>query len=211
MSEVLKVELRQSRGKRHAKRLRIAGSVPAVLYGHGEANLSLQAQAEQVRSIVRHGARVVDLQGAVSEKAFIRALQWDTYGVDVLHLDLTRVSADEKVQVMVSVDLRGEAPGVKDGGVVSQLLHQVKIECLAIAIPEKLNLSVNGLRLGDSLTVGNIELPEGTTMLTDSETLVVQCVEPKAEEDLAAPLAEGAEPEVIGRKEEEEESDESNK
>ena len=208
MSEVLKVELRQTRGKRHAKRLRLAGAVPAVLYGHDEANLSLKAQAEQVQAIVRHGARVVDLEGAVSEKAFIRALQWDTYGVDVLHLDLTRVSADEKVQVPVTLELRGEAPGVKDGGVVSQLLHQVQIECLAIAIPEKLHLSVNGLKLGDSLTVGNIELPEGTTMLTEPESVVVQCVEPKVEEEPAAPVAEGAEPEVIGRKAEEGEEEE---
>jgi len=208
MSEVLKVELRQSRGKRHARRMRLAGSIPAVLYGHGEANLSLKARAEQVQAIVRHGARVVDLEGAVSEKAFIRALQWDTYGVDVLHLDLTRVSADEKVQVMVALELRGEAPGVKDGGVVSQLLHQVKIECLAISIPEKLHLSVNALKLGDSLTIGNIELPAGTTMLTELEAVVVQCVEPKAEEELAAP-SEGAEPEVIGRKAEDEEEEES--
>jgi len=206
MSEVLKVELRQSRGKRHARRMRLAGSIPAVLYGHGEANLSLKARAEQVQAIVRHGARVVDLEGAVSEKAFIRALQWDTYGVDVLHLDLTRVSADEKVQVMVALELRGEAPGVKDGGVVSQLLHQVKIECLAISIPEKLHLSVNALKLGDSLTIGNIELPAGTTMLTELEAVVVQCVEPKAEEELAAP-SEGAEPEVIGRKAEDEEEE----
>jgi large subunit ribosomal protein L25 len=209
MSEVLKVELRQSRGKRNAKRLRLAGSIPAVLYGHGEANLSLKAQAEHVQTIVRHGARVVDLEGAVSEKAFIRALQWDTFGVEVLHLDLTRVSADEKVQVMVTLELRGEAPGVKDGGVVSQLLHQVKIECPVIAIPEKLHLSVNALKLGDSLTIGNIELPAGTTMLTELEAVVVQCVEPKAEDELAAPLAEGAEPEVIGRKAEDEEEDES--
>ncbi|HEV3005791.1 MAG TPA: 50S ribosomal protein L25 [Pirellulales bacterium] len=208
MSEILKVELRQTRGKRHAKRMRLAGAIPAVLYGHGEQNLSLTAQAEAVQAIVRHGARVVDLVGAVSEKAFIRALQWDTYGVDVLHVDLTRVSADEKVEVTVSLELRGEAPGVRDGGVVSQLLHQVKVECLAIAIPERLHLSINGLKLGDALTVANIELPSGTTMLTEAEAVVVQCLEPKVEEEAAPPLAEGVEPEVIGRKAEEEDSEE---
>lgn len=204
MSEVLKVEIREHRGKRHARRLRQGGAVPAVLYGHGEQNLSLSIPADQVKTAVRHGARVVDLDGAVKDKAFIRDLQWDTFGVDVLHMDLTRVSADEKVQVEVHVELRGEAPGVKDGGIVSQLVHQVDIECLVISIPEKLTLRINDLKLNESLTAGKIELPPGTTLLADAEMVIVQCVEPKPEEEEAA-MATGAEPEVIGRKAEAEE------
>lgn len=209
MAEVLKVEIRESRGKRHARRLRQRGAIPAVLYGHGEQNLSLAIPADQVKTAVRHGARVVDLDGAVKDKAFIRDLQWDTFGVDVLHMDLTRVSADEKVQVEVHVELRGEAPGVKDGGIVSQLVHQVDVECLVVSIPEKLTLRINELKLNQSLTAGQIELPPGTTLLSDAEMVIVQCVEPKPEEEEAAPAAAGAEPEVIGRKAEaEEEADE---
>lgn len=208
MSEVLKVVVREGRGKRQARRLRRSGGVPAILYGHGEANLSLSIPADQVKTAVRHGARVVDLDGAVKEKAFIRDLQWDTFGLEVLHLDLSRVSADEKVEVEVVIELRGEAPGVKLGGVVSQLLHQVDVECLVTAIPEKLTLSVNALALDQSLTVGDIELPAGTTMITPAETVVVQCVEPKDEEEAALPT-EGAEPELIGRAAGEEEGEES--
>jgi large subunit ribosomal protein L25 len=207
MSEVLKVEVRKSRGKRQAKRLRKSGHVPAVLYGHGEANLSLTIPADQVKSAVRHGARVVDLDGAVKEKAFIRDLQWDTFGLDVLHLDLTRVSADEKVEVEVVVELRGEAPGVRDGGVVNQVLHHVDAECLVTAIPEKLTLRINSLGLDQSLTAADIELPPGTTLVTPGETLIVQCLLPREEEAAALP-AEGAEPELIGRKAGEEEEGE---
>src|SRR5487761_1259604 len=207
MSEILKVEMRESRGKRHARRLRQQGGVPAILYGHGEANLSLSIPADQVKTAVRHGARVVDLDGAVKEKAFIRDLQWDTFGLEVLHLDLTRVSAHEKVEVEVVVELRGEAPGVKQGGIVSQLLHQVDVESLVTAIPEKLTLRINGLGLDQSLTAGNIELPAGTTLVTPVETLIVQCVLPKVEEEAALPT-EGAEPELIGRKAGEEEAEE---
>lgn len=208
MSEILKVEMRESRGKRHARRLRQQGGVPAILYGHGEASLSLSIPADQVKTAVRHGARVVDLDGAVKEKAFIRDLQWDTFGLEVLHLDLTRVSAHEKVEVEVVVELRGEAPGVKQGGIVSQLLHQVDVESLVTAIPEKLTLRINGLGLDQSLTAGNIELPAGTTLVTPVETLIVQCVLPKVEEEAALPT-EGAEPELIGRKAGEEEAEES--
>lgn len=208
MAEVLKVEVRGSRGKREARRLRKGGHVPAVLYGHGEENLSLSIPTDQVKSAVRHGARVVDLDGAVQEKAFIRDLQWDTFGLDVLHLDLARVSADEKVEVEVSVELRGEAPGVKEGGVLNQVLHHVDAECLVTAIPEKLFLRINSLGLDQSLTVADIELPAGTTLLTPGETLVVQCSLPREEAEAGLP-SEGAEPEVIGRKAEEEDGDES--
>lgn len=200
MSEVLKVEVRQTRGKRHARRMRSAGMVPAVLYGHGEQNLSLSAAADQLQLVMRHGARVVDLEGAVSEKAFIRDLQWDVFGLEVLHLDLARVSADEKVEVELPVELRGEAPGVKDGGVVTQAVHHVRVECLVTAIPEKLSLRIHSLALGQSLLVKDLELPAGVTMLTEPETLIVQCAEPKAEAEAGELGAEGAEPEVIGRK-----------
>ena len=208
MSETLKVEVRESRGKRNARRMRQSGAIPAILYGHGEATLSLSIPLDQVKSAVRHGARVVDLSGAVTEKAFIRDLQWDTFGLQVLHLDLARVSADEKVEVEVVIELRGEAPGAKEGGVVSQVLHQVSVESLVTAIPEKLSLSINGLALNQSLTVADIELPAGTTMVTPGETVVVQCVVPKVEEEAAPVSAEGAEPELIGRKPGEEEAEE---
>lgn len=208
MAEVLKVEIRESRGKRKARRMRNAGHVPAVLYGHGEANLSLSIPLDQVKSAVRHGARVVDLDGAVKEKAFIRDLQWDTFGLDVLHLDLTRVSADEKVEVEVVVELRGEAPGVKGGGVLNQVLHHVDVECLVTAIPEKLTLRINSLGLDQSLTAANIELPAGTTLLTPGETVVVHCAMPREESAEAALPSEGAEPELIRREAGEEEGEE---
>ena len=85
---------------------------------------------------MRHGSRLVDLTGAVSESAFIRELQWDTYGTHVVHVDFTRISADELVKVHLTIELRGEAPGVKEGGVVDQLIHHVEVECPAGNIPE---------------------------------------------------------------------------
>jgi large subunit ribosomal protein L25 len=84
MAETLNVKERDKGGKRDSRRLRRAGSIPAVLYGHGEANKNLAVVADEMAAVVRHGGRVVDLAGAVQEKAFIRALQWDTYGTHVL-------------------------------------------------------------------------------------------------------------------------------
>jgi large subunit ribosomal protein L25 len=204
MAEALDVQVRNSKGKRNAKRLRLAGSIPAVLYGHGEQTVSLTLNHDQFATALRHGSKLVDLKGGVNETALIRELQWDVYGTEVQHVDFARVSADERITVTVQVELRGQAPGARQGGVVQHMVHEIEIECLATAIPDKIQLNVNHLELKSSITVGQIELPEGVKLLSDADAIAVQCVEPAAEVEEAAPAAEGAEPEVIGRKAEEE-------
>jgi len=208
MAELLNVELRETRGKRNARRNRRAGKLPAVLYGHGREAISLALSAEQFEAAVRHGARLVKLTGAVDEQAFIREIQWDTWGTHVLHVDFTRISEHEKVEVRIAVELRGEAPGLKAGGVVKQLVHELEIECEATAIPDKLAVNVNHLQLGQAITVAQLDLPPGIVVLADPETVVVECSEPVevVEEAAAAPAA--GEPEVIGRKKEETEEEE---
>ena len=83
MDVVLEVKVREGRGTRDAKRLRREGRVPAVLYGHGEDTVSLSVSSERLDTVLRHGARVIDLTGAVSQTALIRDVQWDTYGIDI--------------------------------------------------------------------------------------------------------------------------------
>jgi large subunit ribosomal protein L25 len=208
MAEVLNVELRETRGKRNARRNRRSGILPAVLYGHGKEAVSLSLKAEQFDAALRHGVRLVKLEGAVDEQAFVREIQWDTYGTHALHVDFTRISEHEKVEVRVTVGLRGEAPGLKAGGVVKQLVHEVQIECEVTAIPEKLFVSVNQLQLNQSITIGQLELPPGIVVFAEPDTVVVECVEVVEEvEEAAAAPAEG-EPEVIGRKKEEGEEEE---
>ncbi len=206
MSEALKVEKRELHGKRNSRRMRRAGRIPIVLYGHGEESLSLVVAADQLAAALRHGARVVDLDGAVKEKAFIRELQWDPFGTEVLHADFTRVSADERISIEVAVVLRGESPGVKDGGHVEHLHHTVEIECLAIAIPEKLDLRIAALGLDQSLRARDIELPAGVTLLTDADEIIVHCALPVEEGEEGEP-GEAAEPELIGRKASDEEEE----
>ncbi len=205
MAEVLQVEVRETRGKRNARRLRQEGKIPAVLYGHGEDNVSLSVPADVIEAAVQHGSRVVTLSGAVEETAFIRELQWDVWSRHVQHVDFTRVSADETVEVNLVIELRGEAPGVKEGGVVEQLLHELHLECPVTSLPEKISISINNLGLEESIKVSDLELPQNSRFLGDPSVMVVHCITP-----LEAPEEEAAgegEPEVIdGRKEEEEES-----
>lgn len=207
-TETLAVESRTLRGKRNNRRLRESGKIPAVLYGHGLEPVSLAVPANQFDTMVRHGSRMIKLTGAVTESAFIRDCQWDTWGDHVIHVDFTRISAHEKVQVQVTIELRGEAPGVKEGGVVSQLFPEIEVECEAGNIPEKLTVSINELELNGSITVADLPVPAGAKVLADPSQDVVQCTEPVEQLEEEAEAGE-FEPEVIGRKADDEGESES--
>jgi large subunit ribosomal protein L25 len=209
MSDTLECQARNASGTREARRLRKKGLVPAILYGHGEACVPLVATREAVEAVVRHGSRIVELSGAAKGSALVKQLQWDAFGVRPLHVDLLRVSARDRVHVKVPVDLKGECPGQRAGGVVSLLLHEVEIECTADSIPERLHAVISALEVGGTVKVKDLELPPGGRSLVDGEEIVVNCTRPG--EKAAAEEAGGAEPEVIGRKaaEEEGESEES--
>jgi large subunit ribosomal protein L25 len=200
MAETLNVQLRETRGKRNTHRLRQAGSTPAVLYGHGKPTVSLAVPTQEIEAAVRHGSRLVTLAGAVAQKALIRDLQWDTWGANVLHVDFARISEDERVEVTVAVELRGEAPGLREGGVLEQLLHSVELECRATDVPEKLDVNVNNLGLLGTITAAELPIPQGATLGCELDTVVVQCIEPAAELEEEAEVSGEAEPEVIGRK-----------
>ena len=208
MSDVIEVSVRESLGKLNSRRLRAEGIVPAVLYGHGEPSVSLKLTADELRASLRHGAHVVQLQGAASGTALLQDVQWDTFQQHILHVDLLRVDAKERVKVVVPIVLRGSAPGENEGGVIEFLLHSIEIETTVANVPDKLHLSINDLHLDGSLKSADIEdMPEGAT-IENADAVIVQCVTPTValdEEDVAG--ASGAEPEVIGQKDDEGDSE----
>ena len=95
MSDSIEVSSRQATGTQASRRLRRQGLVPAILYGHGEKCIDLSTKREALELIVRHGSRVVELTGAVKTSALVRELQWDTFGVEPIHVDFLRVSASD--------------------------------------------------------------------------------------------------------------------
>jgi large subunit ribosomal protein L25 len=204
MSETLSVERRTKLGKRNNERLRRDGRLPAVLYGHGEEALSLSIPVDQFDATLRHGAKVVDLEGAASGQALLQDVQWDTFFQHVLHVDLLRIVAGELITVTVAIDLRGESPGALGGGVIEQLLHEVEIEVTPAKLPDKLHVNINHLELGQTLTLKDIiDLPEGARLIGDLDEAVVHCVEPFETAEVEAGVGT-LEPELIGHKPEEE-------
>jgi large subunit ribosomal protein L25 len=198
MSDSLEVSSRTATGSRESRRLRRQGLVPAVLYGHGEKCVPLAASRDALAAVVRHGSRVVELKGAVKTSALVRELQWDTFGVEPIHVDFLRVSASDRVRIKVPVDLKGECPGQRAGGVLSLVMHEIELECTAVAVPEKIHALVGKLELGGVVKVRDLELPKGARALADADESVVTCSLPSKKEEEAVGAA--AEPELIGRK-----------
>jgi large subunit ribosomal protein L25 len=208
-AEVLTVQKRDGRGSRIAEKLRKTGLIPAVVYGHKEATIPVSLSGEEVHTVLRHKVQIVDLKmdGGV-QKAQIREVQWDHLGKEVLHVDLKRVSVDERIEISVPLELRGVAPGVTAGGVLDQPIHSLRIECLAVSVPESIRVNISELQQGAAIHVRDLQLPPDVKALDDPDAIVVHVTVPQAEpEAAAAPAAEQAEPEIIGRKAAEEEAE----
>lgn len=210
MSEavVLKSELRQGLGGRDAARLRKKGFVPACVYGHKETPANIAVCRDELAAALRHHARTLSLVvNGKAESVLIQEIQHDHLGSAILHVDFRRVSADERVRTTVEVELKGFAPGVAAGGVLDQPLHKIHVECPAMSIPESIRVKIDGLLLGQSIHVKELELPHGVTVLEDPDAVVVAV---KTAQVIEITTAEpGAnEPEVITKKKEKPTEDE---
>jgi large subunit ribosomal protein L25 len=197
------VKPRSELGSRANKRLRDAGLLPGVIYGHKEAVVPVTLPKKEVVGHLNHGAHVFDLAlDGKSEKALVKEVQYDHLGADVIHVDFARVSLDEKVEVTVSIELKGE-PKETEEGVLQQIINELEVECLVTEIPDVIRVNVSEMKLNDVIHIKDLELPAGVTTKQDPDLIVVTLKEVK-EEEVAAPAVEGeAEPEVIGKKKEE--------
>ncbi len=204
MSETIEVKKRDLVGSRAVKKLRDQGLVPAILYGHGEENVNLSVRRDALGLVIRHGSKILSLTGDINDTALLREVQWDTFGTEILHIDLNRVSQSETVEVTLSVELHGEAPGVSEGGQLNFVTHELTINCPAAVIPEHLVVSVNGLHLGQSIHANEVKLPEGASVVTPGSVVVVQITKPHLVADDANATSE---PELIRKAKEDADKD----
>ena len=209
MPDTLQVDPRESLGTRNSRKLRATGIVPAILYGRNQDPVSLAIRGEDLRKALDQNAKVVSLSGSASGQALVQQLQWDTFHRHLLHVDLLKIEAGQRVRVSVRVELKGDAPGLNEGGVVEQTLTQVEIEAQPASIPEVLHLDATQMHLGEALNAGDvIDLPEGAELITPPDQMVFHCVRPAAEPTLDEVAAEAVAPEVIGKADKEESDEE---
>jgi large subunit ribosomal protein L25 len=206
----LDVEDRNERGTRAAKRLRREGYVPGVVYGgkDGEST-SFKVKSRTLRQVLVDGSALIDLKvGGKTRPVIVKDQQRHPVRDELLHIDLLEVRLDEKIQTQVNVHLEGseEAPGIKEGGVLEHVTHQLNIEALPTDIPEAIHVDVSGLEIAATMHLSEISAPEGVTFLDDPEETIIATVvvpteveEPEIEEETelvgedGEPLEEGAE------------------
>jgi large subunit ribosomal protein L25 len=206
---MLKASTRNELGTRQVRRLREKGLIPGVIYGHKKDVVSVTLSEHDVELILQHGERLleVDVDGR-KENVLVKDVQWDTFGKVVLHVDLCRVDLDERVQVTVSVLLRGTPASAGEGGVLQQAVADINVDCRVDAIPDEIRILINHMNTGDTLYLRDVPLADGVTLLDDPDAVLCTVMVVAEEEEPEAEEGEdAAEPEVIGKKAEEGEQD----
>lgn len=206
----LTVQNRAILGSAEARRLRRQGLIPGVLYGR-EAPVSITIPERDLRAALttRGGLNAVldvVVEGGKTHSSVLKEFQQDVVRGNITHVDLQEVRLDQPIHATVPLTLHGEAAGVKEGGVLSQVTNELNVEALPMEVPEHLDVDVSEMHIGDTLRLSSLAVPEGVKLLDDLEETVLATVtqptrveepEPEVEEgEEAEAAAEGEEPEA---------------
>src|SRR5256714_682103 len=208
----LTAERRTAIGRSAVRKLKAAGSVPAVIYGSKDKPEALQVSKRDINALLSHAAGeniLVELEvGGKSRLALVQEVQHAPVGGAVLHVDFHAVSQDEVIEADVPLEPVGTANGVKNmGGLLEQNLRSLSIECLPRDLPDVIRVDVSALNIGDSIHVRDLPLPDGVTTRIQQDLTAFSVLAPTVEEEPVAAVAEAAAgPEVITAKKEETEA-----
>lgn len=194
---------RTATGKGVARKLRAAGKVPAVIYGHAREPQALELDAHAFQLLlekVPYTSTVIelDIQGGKMARTLIREIQRHPFKKQIIHVDFQELVAGEKVSVKVPVHLVGTPEGVRvGGGLLDHINHEVEISVDPSSIPTHFDVDVSNLTIGHSIHAGDIKLAEGIELLTDADVTICVCHAPKVEQAAAGGEEAAAEPELI--------------
>src|SRR5919199_4670051 len=204
----LEVRGREHRGSADARRLRREGFIPGVLYGRGNQPHAICVPERELRRVLTgdgglHTILDVVLEGqATTHASILKDYQQDPIRGHISHIDLQEVRLDQPIQATVTVQLVGEPAGAKEGGVLSQVQREIRVEALPMEVPEHIELDVSEMAIGDTLRLADLAAIEGVTYLDDPETTVLANVglptrveEPEPEVEEGEELPEGEVPE----------------
>jgi large subunit ribosomal protein L25 len=191
MAEQIQAQVRDSFGKGAARKLRAAGKIPAVLYGHGSEPQHVSLPGHEVALILRRANAVLELDIAgTTQLALVKDVQKDPVRQIIEHLDLILIRSGERVQVEIAVHVEGEPlPGLT----IAQDATTLTLEAEATHIPERLTVNVDGLGEGTHITAADVTLPQGSILISAPETLVI-AIGASQEQDLGEAAESGAEP-----------------
>lgn len=197
----IRVDARDKKRKRDAKRLLRNGKIPGILYGPKTQAIALALDKREFSSRVAdlegsHLVRLKSESSALADKvALVKAMQHHPISGDVIHTDLYEVDLSAKITVNVPLHFIGKAEGVVRGGILQPIVREIEVECLPLDIPAFFDVDVSALDIGDSVHIEELTMPEGVTAVYESNLALVAVVPPTVEEAPAAAAApvEGAE------------------
>jgi large subunit ribosomal protein L25 len=176
----LTVDERSERGSRAARRLRREGLVPGVVYGGRDGDsTSFKVDSRVLRQVLVDGSALIDLQvGGRTRPVIVKDQQLHPVRGEIVHIDLLEVRLDEKIQTTVAVHVEGveESPGVKEGGVLEQVTHQLNIEALPTDIPEAIVVDMSGMEIAATMHLSEVPAPTGVTFLDDPEETIIATI-----------------------------------
>jgi large subunit ribosomal protein L25 len=200
----LEVRSRDAEGSRAARRLRRTGRVPGVLYGGGGDSVGFDVDARELRLALARSGAVLDLSvdGAKATPVVLKEAQRDPVRGETVHVDLLRVRLDQAIHAVVPLELTGvdDAPGVKEGGILEQIVRELNVEALPTAIPEAIVHAVGEMQIGDTIGLEEIVMPDGVALLDEVEDATVATLSPPKLQAEAEELE--AETELVGEGEE---------
>lgn len=215
-TSTLQATVRERMGSRYSRRIREEGGLPAIVYGHGEEPMAIAINAREANRLFHHGQKVfqLEIEGKTeSAPAYVllKDLQFDHLGTNIVHCDFARVDLNERVETRVHLEFVGEAKGLNTAGaIMMHPMESIEIECLITNMPDSIEIDVTGMEVGDMMHASDVKLPlETMVLLTDPQAIVAQIVVQAEEEEEgeAAEVSGGAEPEVVGKKQEEDGED----
>jgi large subunit ribosomal protein L25 len=185
----LTVKKRDHTGSRETRRLRRQGIIPGVLYGGSDDPVAICVEERELRRALTgpaglHSILDVQVDGTgKSHASILKEYQQDKIRGHIIHIDLQEVRLDQTINATVSVHLIGgeDAPGVREGGVLSQPLREIQVEALPLEVPEHIDLDVSHMAVNDTLRIADIAVPEGVTLLDDPETVLATVTAPTRE------------------------------
>lgn len=207
----LKVEIREATGKGAARKLRASGLVPGVVYGKQLEPKSIIVNPQDLKNNISGNAIFdLDIAGLGKDTVMVKEVQKDPITGAIKHIDFLNIIMDEKITVFVPLSIVGDAPGIKDGGVLQQLMREIEVECLPLDIPDNIEVDISGLEIGDSISVNEIEIGEDFDIVTPLDEVIVTVTVPTEieEDEVEEEEEEFVEPEVIGEETEEAEEEE---
>ena len=201
---VVEAQRRNPGGKNANRRLRISGTIPAVIYGPGTESIAVSVDPGKLKEILfsdsgRNTIFSITVDGSEGTNAMVKDYQLDPVQGKLIHADLFEIAMDRLLELTVNIEITGEAEGVKvDGGIMDIVTRSLLVECLPSDIPESIKVNVSHLKINDYIRVKNVESDPKVKILTDPEVVIVTIVPPIKEEEppVEAPT-EAVEPEVI--------------